>query len=136
MDIIANDWGELNEVGMRQKFQAWNETHMDTITNTLQAHGIHADQIDTAQERLEVLQGMSRTADGRMQAIQIGQEIATEEIKQLHQLKEIIMEQSNLHASYFAVRQAMQSEKEAANTWIQRDASPTILGNETGLPLP
>lgn len=136
LNIISDQWGELNEGAMREKFQVWNQTHMDTITQTLVAHGIHAHQIDSAEARLATLQELSRNAQGRMQAIQIGQEIATEEIKQLHQLKEIIMEQSNLHASYFAVRQAMQSEKEAVNTWIQREINPTIVGNEQGLPLP
>ena len=133
---IITEWGELDEEGMRDKFRVWSKTHMDTITQTLQAHGIHAQQIETAQARLQTLQNMSRSADGRMQAIQIGHEIATEEIKQLHQLKEIIMEQSNLHASYFAVRQAMRTEREAANAWIQREIYPTIVGNEQGLPLP
>ncbi len=136
LDIIENQWGELDEGQMRAKFQKWNETHQDTIQQTLIAHGIHAEQIDTAEARLATLQSMSRSADGRMQALQIGQEIATEEIKQLHQLKAIIMEQSNLHASYFAVRQAMQAESEAVNTWLQRELNPTILGNEQGLPLP
>lgn len=133
---IITEWGELDEEGMREKFRVWSKTHMDTITQTLHAHGIHADQLDTAEARLQVLQAFSRNAQGRMQAIQIGHEIATEEIKQLHQLKEIIMEQSNLHASYFAVRQAMRTEREAANAWIQREIYPTIVGNEQGLPLP
>ena len=66
-----------------------------------------------------------------MEALQIGQEVATEELKQLHSLKEIMMEQGNLHGSYFAMKQSMQAEKEAVDTWVNRDVGqPTVLGDE------
>jgi conjugal transfer/entry exclusion protein len=66
-----------------------------------------------------------------MKVLQIGQEIATEELKQLHSLKEIMMEQSNLHGSYFAMKQSMQAQKEAVDTWTNRDLGlPTVVGDE------
>ena len=121
---------------MLARVRRWQQTHRSTIENTLQAHGIQAAEIDTAQERLALLQEKSRTAEGRMQALQVGQEIATEEIKQLHGLKEIMMEQSNLHASYFAAKVAMEADTQAQETWLHRELGQTILGNGVGATLP
>jgi len=87
--------GRIDELDLRTKFRNWSQTHQDTIKNTLMAHGIHAQEVDDAELRLQRLQTLTRSADGRMKVLQIGQEIATEELKQLHSLKEIMMEQSS-----------------------------------------
>lgn len=130
LDKLRTD-GRIDEADIRQKFRDWSQTHRDTIRNTLVAHGMHAQEVDDAEARLQTLQTMSRTANGRMEALQIGQEVATEELKQLHSLKEIMMEQGNLHGSYFAMKQSMQAEKEAVDTWVNRDVGqPTVLGDE------
>lgn len=135
-DVVSAK-GFIDKTDMNTRFELWSNTHLDTIKNTLRAHGLHAEDIDSAQARLETLQSLSRTANGRMQALQIGQEIAVEEIKQIQSLKEIIMEQSNMHASYFSMKQSMKAEKEAFDSWINRDLGlPTLLGNEAGLPRP
>lgn len=123
--------GRIDELDLRTKFRNWSQTHQDTIKNTLMAHGIHAQEVDDAELRLQRLQTLTRSADGRMKVLQIGQEIATEELKQLHSLKEIMMEQSNLHGSYFAMKQSMQAQKEAVDTWTNRDLGlPTVVGDE------
>ncbi len=135
-DVVSAK-GMIDRVDMNTRFEKWSTTHLDTIKNTLKAHGMHTADVATAEARLETLQNLSRSADGRMQALQIGQEIAVEEIKQIHSLKEIIMEQSNMHASYFAMKQSMKAEKEAFDSWINRDLGlPTIIGNEAPLPRP
>ena len=135
-DVVSAK-GMIDRVDMNTRFETWSTTHLDTIENTLKAHGMHTEDVATAEARLETLQDLSRSADGRMQALQIGQEIAVEEIKQIHSLKEIIMEQSNMHASYFAMKQSMKAEKEAFDSWVNRDLGlPTIIGNEAPLPRP
>lgn len=130
LDKLRAD-GRIDVADIQTKFRNWSQTHQDTIKNTLMAHGIHAKEVDDAELRLQRLQTLTRTADGRMKVLQIGQEIATEELKQLHGLKEIMMEQSNLHGSYFAMKQSMEAQKEAVDTWTSRDlGQPTILGDE------
>ena len=124
--------GFIDDGQIRQRLERWNRTHLATIRGTLKAHGIHADQIDSAKNRLALLQQKSRTAEGRMQALQIGQEIATEEVRQLHELKSIVMEQSNLHATYFAFKQSQQADEAAQAEWMNRDLGRTIVGNEVG----
>ena len=124
--------GRIDDAQIRDRLERWNRTHLATIRGTLKAHGIHAEQIDSAKDRLALLQEKSRTAEGRMQVLQIGQEIATEEVRQLHELKSIVMEQSNLHATYFAFKQSQQADESAQAEWILRDLGTTIVGNESG----
>ncbi len=130
------DRGYIDEEPVLDRLRQWNNTHRSTIRNTMEAHGIHADQIGKAEDRLKLLQEKSRTAEGRMQALQVGQEIAAEEIKQLHGLKEILMEQSNLHSSYFAAKAAMEADQDAHAEYLTRELMPTIVGNEVGAILP
>lgn len=128
--------GYIDKQSVLDRLKTWNNTHRSTIMNTLRAHGIHADEIVTAEQRLALLEEKSRTAKGRMQALQVGQELAGEQIKQMHGLKEILMEQSNLHSSYFAYVAATQADQEAHGEYLRREIMPTIIGNEVGAILP
>lgn len=128
--------GFIEEQPVLERLKTWNNTHRSTIMNTMKAHGIHADEIVTAEQRLTLLQEKSRTSKGRMQALQVGQELAGEQIKQMHGLKEILMEQSNLHSSYFAYTASTTADKEAHGEFMRREIMPTIIGNEVGAILP
>ena len=110
--------GGIIRASFEQRFKEWNDGQRDAIRNIMKAHKIYADDINTEQARLQTLERLSLNSDGRMQALQVGHQIAIEEVKQMHKLREILMEQSNLHASYFATKQAMEAEKEAADTFI------------------
>ncbi len=128
--------GSIDREPVQDRLNQWNNTHRSTIMNTMKAHGVQADMLQTSEQRLSLLQDKSRTAEGRMQAMQVGQELATEEIKQLHGLKEILMEQSNLHSSYFAYSAATKADQEAHSEYFHEDVMPTIIGNEVGAKLP
>lgn len=117
LTAIRTDGGIIR-ANFEARFEEWNNGHRDAIRDIMRAHGVHSEQLATEQTRLETLERMSRSAEGRMQAIQVGHQIAVEEVKQMHKLRELLMEQSNLHASYFATKQAMDAEKEAAVTYI------------------
>lgn len=129
---VITDMGEIDEPTVLARIEDWNQSHLDTIRNTMTAHGMHLEAIDASEERLAQLERESRSADGRMQALQVGAEIAQEEVQQLNALKEIVMEQSNLHASYFATKAAMESDQSARERWIRRDLMPVIIGDEVG----
>ena len=105
LQAIRDDGGII-KANFEARFVEWNNGHRDAIRSIMNAHGFHSEQIDNEQARLETLERMSRTSEGRMQAIQVGHQIAIEEVKQMHKLRELLMEQSNLHASYFATKQA------------------------------
>jgi len=99
-----------------ERYKEWSATNDKTIRNILKAHGMQAGQFNTEKARFETLQTMSRNSEGRMQALQIGNEIANEQLLQMQKLREIMMEQSSLHASYFAKKRAQEAEDAARAT--------------------
>lgn len=117
LQAIRDDGG-IVKANFDNRFRQWNDGHRDSIRTIMSAHGFHSEQIANEQVRLETLERLSRSSQGRMQAIQVGHQIAIEEVKQMHKLRELLMEQSNLHASYFATKQAMDAENEAATTYL------------------
>lgn len=124
--------GELHKPDFERRFREWNDTHRDTIKNTLKAHGLHAEKLMDKHTRVEELKRLSTSATGRMQALQAGHQIAVEEVKQLNELQQILMEQSNLHASYFSMKQAMDAETEAVSKIRREKAMPTSTIDGTG----
>ena len=133
-DIIADLDGD--GIGRRaedftERFKGWSETHNQTIRNILKSHGLQAEQYDTERARFETLKRLSQTSDGRMQALQIGNEIATEELLQLTNLREISMEQTDLHANYFAMKRAAESEEVAFSEWTHKVLLGITDDNET-----
>ena len=133
-DIIADLDGD--GIGRRaedftERFKGWSETHNQTIRNILKSHGLQAAQYDTERARFETLRNMSQTSEGRMQALQIGNEIATEELLQLTKLREISMEQTDLHANYFAMKRAAESEEVAFSEWTHKVLLGITDDNET-----
>lgn len=131
--IIAD--GTIDPEKFRNRFREWDNTHRDTIRNIMLSHNLQARQIDTEEARLKTFKELTRSAKGRMQALQVGHQIAIEEISQMHKLRELLMEQSNLHASYFALRQAAKAEVEAATEFfLRRSADEPIIGDAKGYP--
>ncbi len=112
-----------------ERFKVWSATHDETVRNILRAHGLQAGQFDTEKDRIETLQNLSRSSVGRMQALQVGNEIANETLLQLQKLREIIMEQSSLHASYFAKKRAMEAEEQARSSITLKRLMP-LDGND------
>jgi len=117
LQAIRDDGGIVKS-SFENRFRDWSDGHRDSIRTIMTAHGFHSEQINTETARLETLTELSRKSEGRMQALQVGHQIAVEEIKQMHKLRELLMEPSNLHASFFATRQAMDAEREATTTYI------------------
>ena len=131
--VIHNADGQavdgLSREAYVERFKVWSATHDETVRNILRAHGLQAGQFDTEKDRIETLQNLSRSSVGRMQALQVGNEIANETLLQLQKLREIIMEQSSLHASYFAKKRAMEAEEQARSSITLKRLMP-LDGND------
>jgi len=132
LQAIRDDGGIIRE-SFENRFKEWNSNHRTAIRQIMASHNFHADQIETSQARLETLQELSRTATGRMQAAQVGHKVAIEQVKQIHELRSIIMEQSNLHASFFAHKQAMEAEQSAATEYlVERREGHGVVDTDNG----
>jgi len=55
-----------------REYDAWTRTTLDTLRGTLNSVRLHAGDFASEQGRIQALQAMSDSAEGRMQALQLG----------------------------------------------------------------
>lgn len=83
-------------------YDQWTRTTLDTLRGSLAAVRLHADAFADEQQRFQTLTALGDTAEGRMQAIQVGNMLAAEQIQQLVKLRQLMMSQINAQNVYMA----------------------------------
>jgi P-type conjugative transfer protein TrbJ len=108
---------ELGEEGLAAKYQQWSEDTNSSVLTTLKAAGLSAEQIEGEEDAyLKSLEDRATTAEGRMQAIQIGSQIAMAGVRQTQKLRQIVLMQTQLIAN--AIQR--QSDRETAEAAAMR----------------
>ncbi|WP_208438671.1 P-type conjugative transfer protein TrbJ [Bartonella grahamii] len=103
--------GKVNPV---KDFRKWAENGFANARIAIQAAGINISSFDKEDNFLRRLINRSATAKGRMQAIQAGNEIATQQVKQLQMLRELVANNITLQANYTADEVERKAKNEAA----------------------
>ena len=96
--------------GYYHDYQKWSQASLDTTLNSLKAAGFHGQQLQSQQSILSALRAQSLGASGEMQAIQIGNEIAEQQVEQLMALRQLMLVDLQSKQAY----QAEQIQKEQA----------------------
>ncbi|MCZ7450240.1 P-type conjugative transfer protein TrbJ [Agrobacterium rhizogenes] len=94
-------------------YQSWSDTNRDTIASTLRAASLTADQFGTEESTMAALRAMSQSADGQMKALQIGHQIAAQQVSQMQKLRGLFSQQMTMTATWL---QAEQTDKDIAQT--------------------
>jgi len=131
-DYLAGFAGNPTRTDYETAYRDWSKTHTSNVRQILLAQGLHGEEFSDDEAMLKTLKDKSRTAEGRMQVLQTGQQIATENVNQLQKLKLLMIEQTNLHAGYFADKQAQKSYKEAAKSKFYENKNDTIIDDGKG----
>ncbi len=121
-----------------KEYELWTRTTMDTLRGTLTSARLHADNFATEQGRIEVLQRMSDSAEGRMQALQVGNMMAAEQLQQLVQLRQIILAQMNAQNVYMANQVNRDAQQDATESqWIRNGVNhlPSPTGTSSAIPM-
>ncbi|HTP29476.1 MAG TPA: P-type conjugative transfer protein TrbJ [Anaeromyxobacteraceae bacterium] len=106
------DWG--------REYALWTQTTMDTLRGTLNTAGLHAENFATEQARFQTLETMSDSAAGRMQALQVGNMMAGEQLQQLVKLRQVILAQMNAQNVYMANQTNREAQQDATESqWIR-----------------
>jgi len=92
--------GYASTTNYGQSYQSWSQTSLDSIRGALNAAGLQNSQFNSEQALLQTLQGQSMTAVGRMQAIEVGNQIAENQAEQLMKLRQLMMADMQSKASY------------------------------------
>ena len=91
-------------------YRNWSETSLDTTRNTLRAAGLQSQQLQNEQSVMAAVRQMALSAEGRMKALQVANQIAEQEVQQLMKLRELMLVDLQSKEAY----QAHEVQKEAA----------------------
>jgi type IV secretion system protein TrbJ len=72
-------------------YRVWSQTTLDTTLGTLRAAGLQGQQLQNEQSILAALRGMATSANGRMQAIEVGNQISEQTVEQLMKLRQLML---------------------------------------------
>ena len=86
-------------------YQTWLNTNRDTIASTLKAASLTADQFDGEEGTMLSLRSMSETADGQMKALQVGHEIAAQQVAQMQKLRGLVSQQMTMMGTWLQTEQ-------------------------------
>ncbi|MBX4963370.1 P-type conjugative transfer protein TrbJ [Rhizobium binae] len=92
-------------------YQSWSDTNRDTITSSLKAASLTADQFDSEEDTMSSLRSMSETADGQTKALQVGHEIAAQQVAQMQKLRGLVSQQMTMMGTWL---QTEQTDKDLA----------------------
>lgn len=83
-----------------QSYQTWSQTSLDSTLGALNAAGLQNSQFASDTSLLQTLQQQSTSAVGRMQALEVGNQIAENQSEQLMKLRQLMMADMQSKASY------------------------------------
>lgn len=96
---------------MPDRYKKWAAAGFDNARTAMQAVGMNVSTFESEDTLLRNLVQRSQTAQGRMQAIQAGNEIAAQQVQQLQKLREMIAASVTLQSNYIA----QQTERQAVD---------------------
>jgi P-type conjugative transfer protein TrbJ len=107
-------------------YRTWSQTSLDTTLGALRAAGLQGRQLRNEQAVLASLRAMSQSSDGRMQALQVANQIAEQQVQQLMKLRELMLADLSSKQAYQAAVIQQKAAAEAATErffLFQRDVS-------------
>lgn len=105
--------GLANGESFSDSYQSWSDTNRETIASTLRAAGLTADQFSSDEATMAQLRTMSESAVGQMQALQVGHDIAAQQVAQAQKLRGLVSQQVTMMATWY---QSEQAAKDLAQT--------------------
>lgn len=104
-------------------YQRWSDTNRDTIAGTLKAANLTAEQFSSEEATMSSLRSVSESADGQMKALQVGHQIAAQQVAQMQKLRGLVSQQMVLMSTWY---QSEQAQKDLAQARRQQFFSATM----------
>lgn len=110
-------------------YQSWSDTNRDTIGSTLKAASLTADQFDSEESTMSSLRSMSESANGQVKALQVGHEIAAQQVAQMQKLRGLVSQQMTMMGTWL---QTEQTDKDLAQARREKFFSATAPATSGG----
>lgn len=104
----------MTSADMAAKYRQWSDETNSSLSATMRALGLQNSQMADEDALMRQLEGMGNTAQGRMQAMQVGNQLAAQAVRQTQKLRQLQMMQMQMQASYYAQQQDRQAAQAAA----------------------
>jgi len=97
----------LNSIGtnpgtVQNYYQQWSQNGLDANKTAMAVAGDNVNQIPAEDQTLAGLVNQSQSAQGRLQAIQAGNQIAAQQVQQMQKLREMMNAQIQNESMYYA----------------------------------
>ena len=119
-----------NAESFSSTYQSWSDTNRDTIGNTLKAASLTADQFDTEEVTMRSLRSMSESADGQMKALQVGHQIAAQQVSQMQKLRGLVSQQMTMMGTWLQTEQTDKDLAQARREEFFKSTAPSTSGGE------
>lgn len=104
----------VTSAGMASKYQQWSDDTNSSVAATMRGLGLQNDQMADEDALMKQLEAMGNTAQGRMQAAQVGNQLAAQAVRQTQKLRQLQMMQLQMQANWYAQQQDRQAMQSAA----------------------
>mgnify|MGYP003651163008 CR=1 FL=1 len=111
-------------------YQSWSDTNRETIGSTLKAASLTAEQFDSEEATMGQLRALSQSSDGQMKALQVGHQIAAQQVSQMQKLRGLVSQQMAMMGTWL---QSEQSDKDLAQKRREeffKSTAPSTSGGE------
>ncbi len=112
-------------------YQNWSDTNRDTIGGTLKAANLTAQQFTSEESTMASLRSMSESADGQMKALQVGHQIATQQVAQMQKLRGLVSQQMTMMGTWFQSEQAQKDLAQARREKFFNAPTNDVRGGQT-----
>jgi P-type conjugative transfer protein TrbJ len=115
----------IGDDALNTKFQQWSEDTNSSVLTSLEAAGLQQEQIEGVEDSyLRHLEGEATTAEGQMQALQVGNQIAIALARQMQKLRTLIATNMQMQANY--IQQQMDRDAAQGAAWRNFAKKPQI----------
>lgn len=131
LNEVANSAQYPASQTMPDRYEKWSQQGRDNVKSAMEAANMNTSSFETEDAQLDRMVARSQSAAGRMQAIQAGNEIASQNVQQLQKLRDLVATQINLQGNYMAQEQNRRDLDDALRTQ-RRSGEITQTGSNKG----
>jgi P-type conjugative transfer protein TrbJ len=119
-----------NDATFSSTYQSWSDTNRDTIGSSLKAANLTAEQFDSEEDTMSSLRSMSESADGQMKALQVGHEIAAQQVAQMQKLRGLVSQQMTMMGTWLQSEQTNKDLAQARREKFFTGTAPSTSGGQ------
>ncbi len=114
--------GYAPKTSFATRYAQWSQSSMDSTRTALDGAGMQSDQMTTDQQTLDVLKQHSQSAQGQLEAAEVGNEIAVQQAQEMMKLRQLMMSDMQMKAAFQAQQIAQQDEGQRSAGFFQSTA--------------